>query len=186
MLLDNFIFNFYSNFIELSFNYMKYVLVFILITIGTLTLLRLRGIYLNNKLCDYHKEKKVSINQIRLILGLSYIFFGIGILFNYLIYFLLWILGPLPDKILYIMIKSILDFQNLKYFTFINSYSLNLIDLVFGLASFIFLIELLLSIWHLIYSDAKTKKKRFAFIGIVSGLMGCIFFGFTTFMPYIL
>ena len=88
------------------FKYVKYIFVFIIIFVGVLTLLRLRGVFRQSRLRGTEK-KDDSFTEIRLSLGCCYIFIGFGILFNYLTYFLIWILEPLPDKLIY----NLVDFS---------------------------------------------------------------------------
>ncbi|TFF86009.1 MAG: hypothetical protein EU518_00095 [Promethearchaeota archaeon] len=166
---------------------MKYGLVLILIIIGILTLLRLRGIYLKKKIYNTTEMKNQDfLNQIRLILGFSYIFLGIGILFNYLIYFMMWILDPLPDRVAFFLINKIVEIQNSLNLDFLTPDSLNLINLIFNFLSFLFFFELLLSVWYMLHSYKLINNPKVAFLGIISGLIGCILFGFTAFMPYFL
>ena len=70
---------------------------------GILTLLKLRGIYFKSRLIssENKKGKKSLLNKPRLILGSAYIILAYGIFFNYLIYFLIWVLEPLPDRLIF-------------------------------------------------------------------------------------
>ena len=111
---------------------------------------------------------------------------GIGILFNYLIYFMMWILDPLPDGIAFFLINEIVEIQNSLNLDILNNDSLNLIKLIFNFLSFLFFFEFILSVWYLINSYKLINNPKVAFLGIISGLIGCIFFGFTAFMPYLL
>ena len=94
----------FNKFARVLFLSLKFIFVFIMLSIGILTLLKLRGIYLktrNNNLEDYEDRLKNP----RLILGGSYIFIAIGILFNFLTYFLIWALDPLPDRLIFSFIN---------------------------------------------------------------------------------
>ncbi len=187
MILNDSLFQIYNNLIEIVFIFMKYILVLILIIIGILTLLRLRGIYLNKKIYNTTEIKNQDpLNQIRLILGFSYIFLGIGILFNYLIYFMIWILDPLPDRIAFFLLNKIVEIQNSLNLDIVTPDSLNIINLIFNFLSFLFFFELLLSVWYLIHNNKVINNPRGAFIGIISSLIGCVLFGFTAFMPHFL
>ncbi len=86
--------------------FLKYIFVFIILFIGILTLIRLRGVYRQSRLMGTNKEED-SLTKTRLILGCLYIFLGFGILFNYLTYFLIWVLEPLPDKMIFNFINFI-------------------------------------------------------------------------------
>ena len=57
--------------------YLKYIFVFIILFIGILTLIRLRGVYRQSRLMGTNKEED-SLTKTRLILGCLYIFLGFG------------------------------------------------------------------------------------------------------------
>ena len=78
-----------------------------LFTIGILTLLKLRGMYRGQRIKGVEPDEK-NIDQLktpRLLVGALYIFCGFGILFNFLTYFLLIILDPLPDRFIFAFIN---------------------------------------------------------------------------------
>ncbi|MFX1502883.1 MAG: hypothetical protein ACFFDH_18120, partial [Promethearchaeota archaeon] len=97
--LENFCMTF-NNFFLILCKYLKFIFVFIIFTIGILTLLRLRGVYRQSRLNGKDKHEDLFLKP-RLILGCSYIVLAFGILFNYITYFLIWILDPLPDRLIY-------------------------------------------------------------------------------------
>jgi len=109
-------------------------------------------------------------------------------LFNYLTYFLIWILNPLPDRLIY----EFIDFNGF------NPYYLNrIIDInssqfsheitiyyCFTLGSLVSLLNILLSFWCLINSN-RLLNDRIKAVGImISGIIGGILFGFTTCLPF--
>ena len=53
---------------------------------------------------EKEKGKKSLLTKPRLILGSAYIILACGILFNYLIYFLIWALEPLSDRLIFNLI----------------------------------------------------------------------------------
>jgi hypothetical protein len=121
-----------------------------------------------------------------MVLGYSYILLAIGFLLNYFTYFLLWILEPIPDQFILYFIK----------FTDIDTFSLELPDinleitsleesvyLLIALLSFSSMIQLVISIYLLVNKIVNPKRTLFMLFG---GLTGCLFFGFTTFMPFML
>ncbi len=92
-----------NSFIELVFGYIKYVFFGILLIIGILTLLSLRGKYFFERI-RYSEEKKLADNPMtkpRLILGSLYIVFAFGILLDWFTYFLLVVLDLLPDRLIF-------------------------------------------------------------------------------------
>ena len=100
------VFNQYANII---FIILKYIFVIVLIGCGVLTLLKARGIYFRTRAFSSEKDdnKTDPLTKPRLILGTVYIVVGSGILFNYLTYFLIWFLDPLPDRLIFSLINLI-------------------------------------------------------------------------------
>lgn len=183
----------FNNFVVIFFLYLKYVFVFILLIIGLLTLLRLRGIYFQTRIGNLKKTDKEAdqLKKIRLILGCIYIVLAFGILFNYFTYFLIWFLDPLPDKLIYNFINfhggidphymnRIKDINNSQYAHEKTIYY------SFALGSFSSVLGLLLCIWYLIHSNKLINNPKLALEGITGGIIGGIMFGFTTFMPFFL
>ncbi|MHA1488580.1 MAG: hypothetical protein ACTSRI_02860 [Promethearchaeota archaeon] len=183
----------YNNFFMIFFQYVKYIFVFILLFIGLLTLLRLRGIYIQTRLRNLKKtEKEVDqLKKVCLILGIVYIFLAFGILFNFLTYFLIWFFDPLPDKLIYNFIDfhGVIGPQYMNRIKDINNSQYpceKTFCLAVALGSFSSVLELLLSIWYLIHSNKLINNPKLALEGILGGVIGGIMFGFTTFMPFFL
>jgi hypothetical protein len=186
--LENFCiaFNLYT---PIFFIIFKYIFVIVLIVCGILTLLKARGIYFKSRAFPKEKEEIYTdpLTKPRLIVGTIYIVIGSGILFNYLTYFLIWILDPIPDRLIF-------SFFNLDD---IDPYALNRIaDInlaiyphektlyyIIAMASFENTVHLTLSIWYLFFKVDKPRKTMFHLFKVVPG---CILCGFTTFMPFIL
>jgi len=172
------------------FIFLKYTFVIVLFIIGSLILLRLRGIYLHQRIKDPGNSNKVMnnvMNNVRLVLGCTYIILAFGILFNYLTYFLIWILEPLPDRLIYSFIDLIdVDPYAINRITDINSAIYpheKTIYYVFSMFSFGHTVHLILSIWYLQF---EVKNPRKTIINLFGAVSGCILFGFTTFMPFML
>ncbi len=188
IILENFCIEF-NRYAFIYFQFLKYIFVIVLISCGILTLLKLRKIYLKSRAYSSDKEEnKVDpLTYPRLIVGTAYIVFGSGILFNYLTYFLIWILDPLPDRLIYSFI-NIID---------VDPYAINRIaDInlaiyphektiyyVFSLLSFGHTVHFILSIWYLLNYP---KNPRATIMNLLISVSGCIMFGFTTFMPFML
>ena len=168
---------------------LKFIFVFIMLSIGILTLLKLRGIHLQirTKNVEAHEDR---LKKPRLILGGSYIFIAIGILFNFLTYFLIWALNPL-DPMIYSFINfngdidphdmnRIKNIENAKYPHEKTIYYC----IAYG--SFFFVLNLLLSIWYLINNSRVISSPRKVITNLLASLIGAIVFGFTTFLPLFL
>ena len=179
----------FNNFFLIFCRYLKYIFVFIILSIGILTLLRLRGVYRQSRLVSKDKQED-SFMKPRLILGCSYIVLAFGILFNYLTYFLIWILDPLPDKLIY----------NFIAFSGIDPFYLNgLMDIsasqfphektiyyCFSFGSLISILDILLSLWYLINNNRLITNPSRAVGSLIFGVIGAILFGFNTCLPLFL
>ena len=178
-----------NEFIETFFIFLKYIFVFILFSLGLMTLFKLRKIYFEIRVKNPDSDKDPLKNE-RLTIGLMYIFLGLGILFNYLTYFLIWALDPLPDRFI---------FKFLNFHGGIDPENMNRVDDIastkyphektiyycFALCSFSAFLHLLINIWLLINNRGVQKPER-AIRNVMAGVCGCIMFGFTTFLPLFL
>jgi hypothetical protein len=179
----------FNNFFLIFCIYLKYIFVFIILSIGILTLLKLRGLYRQSKLND-KKENEDLFMKPRLILGCSYIVLGFGILFNYLTYFLIWILDPLPDRIIY----NFFTFSGIDPFYLNGIINISLsqfphektIYYCFSIISLMSILQILLSLWYLINNNRIITNPRKTFLWLISGIMEGILFGFNTCLPFFL
>ena len=180
----------FNKFILTFFIYVKFIFVFILFFIGCLTLLKLRGIYLKIR-TNQVKEDEDRLKKARLLLGWSYIFFALGILFNFFTYFLIWLLEPLPDRFF---------FQFINFHEGINPEILNRIEdinaskyphektIYYCVAfwSFISLVSVFVSVFYIVNANRLITNPRatlgFLFGDLMSGMMA----GFTTCLPFFL
>jgi len=179
----------FNDFVLTFFMYMKYFFVFILISLGILTLLKLRKVYFEIRVKKPSLEED-PLKKERLILGVTYIFLGIGILFNYLTYFLIWALDPIPDRFIFRFINfngninpeymnRIKDIEASKYPHEKTIYY------CFAFGSFVSFLELFMCFWMFLNNRAVDKPRR-TLRWMIQSLIGCIFFGFTTFLPFFL
>ena len=180
-----------NSFIELFFGYMKYIFFGILLIIGILTLLSLRGKYFFERI-RYSKEQKLADNPMtkpRMVLGILYIVFAFGILLDWFTYFLLAVLDPLPDRFIFnfISLSGIIDpfaTNNISDISkAVHPYEKTI---YYGVAivSFMAILTITISLWQIINKEGtKTKKSITSLItGIVTGLIA----GFTTCLPLFL
>lgn len=180
----------FNKFILISFIFLKYIFVFMLLSVGILTLLRLRGVYMQTRLKSVEKEND-QLKKPRLILGVVYIFLGIGVLFNFLTYFLIFCLDPLPDRLI---------FNFINFSGYINSKDMNRIEDInaakyphektiyycVALGSFFAISDLVLSLWYLINNNRFINNPRATMEYLVAGVIGGILCGFTTCLPFFL
>ena len=180
-----------NSFIELVFGYLKYVFFGILLIIGILTLLSLRGKYILARI-RYKKEQKLADNPMtkpRLILATLYILFAFGILLDWFTFFLLAVLDPLPDRLI---------FNFISFFGINDPFGLNNISdiskttypyektIYYGVAivSFMALLTITISIWQIINKEGTKTKK--AIVSLISGIVTGLLAGFTTCLPLFL
>ena len=178
------ILKFFNSIIPIIFIYLKYILSFILLTIGTLTLLRLRGIYLQQRAKGI-KDEEDQLKNTRLILGTVYLFLAFGILFNHLIYFLIWISKPFPDGLIFILFDIVNNFIQRQFgfdIEFVKSY----IHPLFALLSFVAVLHLILSCYYLINSNRVISNPKAQVMSLIIAVVETVFFGFTAYLPYFL
>ena len=187
-ILENFCIEF-NRYALIYFQIFKYLFVIVLFGCGILTLLKARGIYFKTRAfsSDENENKVDPLTKSRLIIGTIYIVAGSGILFNYLTYFLIWILDPIPDRLFFNFI-NIFDF---------DPYAINRISDVnlaihqhektvyyaIAMLSFVNTVHVILSIW---YYYGRVKNPRKIVLNTFKYVPGAIICGFTTFMPLML
>ncbi|MFW9823770.1 MAG: hypothetical protein ACFFE4_12580 [Candidatus Thorarchaeota archaeon] len=181
----------FNQFAEIFFGYMKYIIVFILLAIGISTLLKLRGHYIQEriinedlKIDDVNRYKKP-----RLIIGTVYVILAFGILFNYITIFLIWILDPLPDRLI---------FNFINFAGIIDPFSMNrIMDIstsiypheqtiyyCVAMGSFIAIVDIIIAIWYLVNRVPFNPKMAFSLL--IGGVTAGILLGFTTSLPFFL
>ena len=180
-----------NSYIELVFGYLKYVFFGILLIIGILTLVSLRGIFFLERI-RYTKEKELADNPLtkpRLILGTLYILFAFGILLDWFTFFLLVVLDPLPDRLI---------FNFISFSGIIDPFALNSVSdiskavypyektIYYGVAivSFMALLTITISIWKIINKEGTRTKK--SIVSLISGIVTGMLTGFTTCLPLFL
>jgi hypothetical protein len=179
----------FNSFFLIFIQYLKFIFVFILLAIGILTLLRLRGIYLQPRVKKVEKEED-TLTKSRLILGTLYISFAFGILFNYGTYFLMWILDPLPDRYFFNFIEFTgidpLHLNGIKDISMAQLPHEKTIYYCFSFISLISFLDIVLSLWYLINNNRIINNPRRTVEFLFTGVTGCILFGFTPFLPFFL
>ncbi|MFW9989295.1 MAG: hypothetical protein ACFFC3_11615 [Candidatus Odinarchaeota archaeon] len=179
----------FNKFFLIFCRYLKYIFVFIILIIGIFTLFKLGRNYDHPKSVTMENKENFP-KKSRLILGCCYIVLGIGFLFNYFIYFLIIILDPLPDRLIY----NFITFSGIDpfYLNGIRDISASqfphekTIYYCFSFISLISILDILLSLWYLISCNRITHNPRRTIIFLISGIIGGILFGFNTFLPFFL
>ncbi len=168
---------------------LKYIFIFILLMVAILTLSKLRGIYLAERLRNMDQSEN-QLKKPRLILGSILIFLAIGIAFNFFIYFLIWISiflpPPLIFEILGMLKPDIYNTSRIKDYNECKYEFERFLFLIFALASFEAFIHLILTIWYLINNNRNTSNPRKVISNLIWSLGSSIIFGFFTFAPFFL
>ncbi len=180
-----------NSFIELVFGYMKYIFFGILLIIGILTLLSLRGKYFLERI-RYSKEQKLADNPMtkpRLILATFYIVFAFGFLLDWFTFFLLVVLDPLPDRLIFnfISFSGISDPFGLNNISDISRVVYPYEKTIYygvAIASFMALLTIIISLWQIINKERTITKK--AIVSLMSGIVMGVLTGFTTCLPLFL
>ncbi len=178
---------------------LKFLLAGILIIIGILDITKWRGWFRTIRLkktdLSEHEEEEMSkkLKEPNVILGLIYITFGIGILLNYTIYILMFILEPIPDQFLFAIIDAFnlnpemagfvdIDILPTSYLSEdpIERFIFNII----GYVSYSGFILLVIGMRFIIITTNKSHITSYKMM--IVGLITCIMTGFTTFMPLFL
>ena len=110
--------------------------------------------------------------------------------FNYLTYFLIWVLDPLPDRLIY----NFLTFSGIDPFYLNGIIDISLsqfphektIYYCFSFISLMAILQILLSLWYLINNNRIITNPRKTFLWLISGIMEGILFGFNTYLPFFL
>ncbi|MFX1277639.1 MAG: hypothetical protein ACFFAT_21680 [Promethearchaeota archaeon] len=181
----------FNQFAVIFFGFMKYILVFILIILAFSTLTKLRGHYIQERMRMGDLGPN-SINQFkkpRLILGTVYIVLAFGILFNYLTIFLMWLLDPLPDRLVFTFINftGIIDPLMLNRIMDISTSIYpheQTIYYCIAIGSFAAIVDIVIAVWTLV--DRLPSNPKISFSLLISGVTAGILLGFTTCLPFFL
>ncbi len=166
--------NFYDLLLPVIFVSLKYSLGIILIFIGVLFLLNLRGIYFKRKAIRLD-QKNNYLKKTRLILGSIYIILGFGIIFDYLIYLLIWIFHPFKSLILAIIENLIENFYSLS----------ELIHPFIALGSFVAILQYFLSLFYFVNNRTVINKPHKSAYVLFCSILEIVLFGFEC-LPYFL
>ena len=170
------------NFFTFLFYFLKFTLVGVLFTIGTLILLKLRGIYLRqNAKGDYMNTNKF-MRKTRLLLGFAYIIVGFGFLFNYLTYFLIWVFSGF-DGFLLIFLNLLIDIfpdfpANISFF-------IEIYHPIIAILSFSAILQYIMAFFYLVNNNKVISNPKKSVNLLVISSIEIIFFGMEC-LPYFL
>ena len=174
--------DFLLNFFPVLFHFLKFTLVGVLFTIGALILLKLRGIYLQQRSKgDYMNPNKV-MRKTRLLLGFAYIIVGFGFLFNYLTYILIWLFSGFEGFLL-IWLNSIIEifpefFENIPMI-------FEIYHPIIALVSFTAILQYIMAFFYLVNNNKVISNPKKSVNLLISSSIEIILFG-TECLPYFL
>lgn len=179
-----------NDFAIIFFLNMKFIFAFMLLVIGALTLVKLRGIYkMERTRIKSENKSKSQLRKPRLVLGIIYIIMGIGILTGYFTSFLIWILETIPDKFLFSFINFHGEFNPnaLNRIVDINKAIYEYEKTIYyavAVVSLLAIMNVVLSVWYLINDNNLEPKKKITCLlsGIVMGML----VGWTPCLPLLL
>jgi len=174
--------------LEIVFGYLKYIFGAILIIIGVLTLLSLRGKYFLERL-RYNQEEDLCHNPLtkpRIAIGIFYIIFATGIIFDWFTYFLIIVLDPLPDRFIFVYFQfiGIQDPFGVNFLSDINQTTITFEKTIYylgAIGSFVGLLAIVISMWQMAVRDKINEIKTIT--SLISGLIIGTLTGFTTCLP---
>lgn len=192
---DIFNFNFeillndFNSFMSMFFFFLKYILAGMLILLGSISLLRLKGMFSREKLRNPDVGKSYFFKSSRFILGNIYLILGIGFIFNFMIYALILMFNIIPDMLVIPLLRTIKSIPQ----DFISDYFINnnletpleiFVNNIIGIVSFLIFLSIILSIWRIVISnDFKLSKYV---IGLCIGIIAGCLFSFSRFLPFFL
>lgn len=168
-----------NDFAVIFFLSMKFIFAFMMLVIGALTLVKLRGIYKMERTgIKSEKKSESQLRKPRLVLGIIYIIMGIGILTGYFTSFLIWILEPIPDRFLFSFINFHGEFNPnaLNRIVDINKAIYEYEKTIYyavAVVSLVAIMNVVLSVWYLINDNNRDPKKKITCLlsGIVMGML---------------
>lgn len=176
-------------FMSTLFIFLKYIFAGILLLLGTISLLRLKGIYTKERIHNPHINKSYFFQNSRFIIGNIYLILGIGFIFNFMIYALILMFGLIPDMLIVPLLSSINSIPQ----DFINDFFINnnletpfqiFVYNIIGLVSFMIFLSIILSIWFLINNRDFNMSKPI--ISLIFGLVAGFLVSFSRFLPFFL
>ncbi|MFX0074329.1 MAG: hypothetical protein ACFE96_02725 [Candidatus Hermodarchaeota archaeon] len=134
-------------------------------------------------------EEKLVLKKKQFFIGVAYLVLAFGFLFDYITYFMLIVLEPIPDRFAVQLLNHASAFNPwaLHGVIDISSFGSSIETTVFYFFTFISLIcflDILVSVWLIITENIVHVKK--AFFSLFTGVFFGFLVGFTTFLPLLL
>jgi hypothetical protein len=163
------------NLFQIIFIFLKFTIVGILFCIGILVLFRLRGVYLQQRVKGEVSNNNRAMRRIRLILGFTYIITGFGILFNYLIYILIWFFRDFNGFLL-LSLNSISNVIPVEYRANITLF-IELFHPIIAILSFSAILQYVMALFYLINNNRVISNPKKAITLLIISTIEILFFG---------
>ncbi|MHA1283487.1 MAG: hypothetical protein ACTSQP_13370 [Promethearchaeota archaeon] len=176
-------FEYIINLLYLFIIIFKYTIIIVLLFLGILSFIE--KINANTKNRCFQEDYPKKDNK-KYWLGILYLFLGLGFLFNYLIFFLIWLVNLLPDGLLIQYFEKSMDIPlSSSSKSFLGSNLERTIIIIISLGSLYGILNLIISIWFL-FQFKNIKNPKVVIIYLIHSLFFCIIFGFTAGLKVIL
>lgn len=185
------IFEWFNGISSVFFSALKYVLFFLLVLLSILAFLKFKKSYTIFKSNQVEKsvEEKLVLKKKQFFIGIAYLVLAFGFLLDYITYFMLIVLEPIPDRFAFQLVNHSGAFTPWPLYGRIdpNSLGSSMETMVFYIVTFVSLIcflDILVSVWLIITENIVHVKK--AFFSLFTGVFFGFLVGFTTFLPLLL
>ncbi|MGQ4873786.1 MAG: hypothetical protein ACP6IY_06920 [Promethearchaeia archaeon] len=176
-------FEYIINLLYLFIIIFKYTIIIVLLFLGILSFIEKINANAKNRCFQEDFPKK---DNKKYWLGILYLFLGLGFLFNYLIFFLIWLVNLLPDGLLIQYFEKSMDIPlSSSSKSFLGSNLERTIIIIISLGSLYGILNLIISIWFL-FQFKNIKNPKVVIIYLIHSLFFCIIFGFTAGLKVIL
>ncbi|TFG17249.1 MAG: hypothetical protein EU531_03895 [Promethearchaeota archaeon] len=172
----------YLDFFPKLFLILKFFLVIILFSLGVLYLLSLKGNYLRKKLLKIEDETN-DFNNISIILGIVFIMIAFGVLFNYLIYFFIWVF-QYYDGFILISLSLFEDFMVKNFGLNITVFNDTITPLI-ALGSFISILQIIFVLFYFTNNRFVVIRPKKSIVILTTSVIQIFLFGFEC-LPYLL
>lgn len=176
----------FNTFMSAFFICVKYVFGLILIVLGFLTIFKSRR---NNNFknprfiandANHNRFKKSGI-----VLAGIYINIGIGIIFTYFTLLLVILLEPIPDRFIFIMFtdNNVIDpniIYNIRDIETLSEPFDKTLYYLLSIGSFLSFLDIIVNLWLILNNGGSNLRMQITLL--LTGIVGCFFTGFTTFL----
>jgi len=181
----------FNGIVAIFFSALKYVLFVLLVIMSVITLLKFKKNYaiFKSNVANKNLLEGFVLKKKQLIGGVVYLLLAFGILFDFITFFFILILDPIPDRFALQLLNSFHIFNPWALTGVINMSNFGspietTVFYIFTTVSLICFVEVLVSVWLIITENIIHIKK--VFLNLFAWIFMGFLFGFTTFLPLLL